>query len=90
MNSLVICLAYARDGHVYAFDDACTHEGISLSDGELLGFEVECPGHNSRFDVRTGAVKGLPATKSLRTFPVVIKHGVVNIEMEGSTGNSSH
>ena len=36
-------------GHVFAFDDICTHEGCSLADGELHGTTVTCPCHGSQF-----------------------------------------
>jgi nitrite reductase/ring-hydroxylating ferredoxin subunit len=41
------------NGEVYAIDAVCSHEGGPLEDGILDGFEIECPWHGSRFDVRT-------------------------------------
>ena len=49
------------NGEVYAIDAVCSHEGGPLEDGILDGFEVECPWHGSRFDVRTGEVRNPPA-----------------------------
>jgi nitrite reductase/ring-hydroxylating ferredoxin subunit len=43
-------------GHLYAFDDTCTHMGCSLAKGELEGTTVTCACHGSQFDVTTGAV----------------------------------
>lgn len=63
VNGTPICLARTDDGTVYAIGDICTHEQSSLSEGFLEGMEVECPTHSSRFDVRTGAVTGAPATE---------------------------
>ena len=54
----------------YAVDDTCTHGSCSLGDGWLEDGVVECPCHGATFDVRTGAVLTLPATKSLRVYPV--------------------
>jgi ferredoxin-NADP reductase/nitrite reductase/ring-hydroxylating ferredoxin subunit len=48
-------------GKVYAIDAVCSHEGGPLEDGTLEGYEVECPWHGSKFDVRTGEVKNPPA-----------------------------
>src|SRR5881398_3022420 len=48
------------DGEVYAIDAVCTHEGGPLADGTLEGYEVECPWHGSKFDVRTGEVTNPP------------------------------
>ena len=49
------------NGEVYAIDAVCSHEGGPLEDGILDGFEVECPWHGFRFDVRTGEVRNPPA-----------------------------
>ena len=72
-----VCVAHAEDGNLYAIDDACTHECASLSEGDLLGFEVECPLHFSRFDLRTGAVSSLPALEPAVTYPVEVEDGAV-------------
>ena len=44
-----------------AFDDACTHGGGSLAAGTLICGIVQCPGHGSQFDTRTGTVRAGPA-----------------------------
>lgn len=36
----------------YAIDAACSHEGGPLEEGTLQGYEVECPWHGSKFDVK--------------------------------------
>ncbi len=64
---------------VYCIHDMCTHEETFLSDGEfeIEDFEVECPLHGSRFDVRDGSVRILPATKPVRSYPVKIEGDLV-------------
>jgi nitrite reductase/ring-hydroxylating ferredoxin subunit len=42
------------DDEVFAVDDTCIHQEKSLSKGTLLGGQVICPGHQWRFDPRTG------------------------------------
>ena len=42
------------DGEVYALDDICIHQERSLSRGTLLNGRVICPGHQWKFDPRTG------------------------------------
>jgi nitrite reductase/ring-hydroxylating ferredoxin subunit len=42
------------DDEVLAVDDTCIHQEKSLSKGTLLGGQVICPGHQWRFDPRTG------------------------------------
>jgi glycine betaine catabolism B len=51
------------EGKYYAIGSICTHEGGPLADGTLDGYEVECPWHQSKFDVRTGEVTSPPATE---------------------------
>jgi nitrite reductase/ring-hydroxylating ferredoxin subunit len=41
------------NGRIYAIDAVCSHEGGPLADGTLDGYEIECPWHGSKFDVRT-------------------------------------
>jgi 3-phenylpropionate/trans-cinnamate dioxygenase ferredoxin subunit len=60
-DGVPICLARLESGEAYAINDICSNEDIELSDGELQDIEVECPAHESRFRVDTGAVRGLPA-----------------------------
>ena len=54
-------------GHLYAFDDTCTHMGCSLAKGELDGTTVTCPCHRSQFDVTSGAVLRGPAQRPVRS-----------------------
>jgi nitrite reductase/ring-hydroxylating ferredoxin subunit len=42
------------DRSYYAIGNICTHLGGSLNEGKLEGYDVECPWHGSKFDVRTG------------------------------------
>ena len=39
---------------VFAVDDICIHQERSLSKGTLLNGQVICPGHQWKFDPRTG------------------------------------
>ena len=55
------------DGHLYAFDDACTHTHCSLAKGTLVGTTVTCACHGSQFDVRSGAVLRGPAQRAERS-----------------------
>jgi 3-phenylpropionate/trans-cinnamate dioxygenase ferredoxin subunit len=60
------------EGEVYALDEFCTHEEVSLVDGEIYDHTVECWLHGSCFDLRSGKPTGPPATKPLSTYPVRI------------------
>jgi 3-phenylpropionate/trans-cinnamate dioxygenase ferredoxin subunit len=60
------------EGEVYALDEFCTHEDVSLADGEVYDQTIECWLHGSCFDLCTGKPTGPPATKALTTYPVRI------------------
>jgi len=42
------------DRSYYAIGNICPHLGGPLNEGKLEGYDVECPWHGSKFDVRTG------------------------------------
>jgi nitrite reductase/ring-hydroxylating ferredoxin subunit len=68
-------------GTLYAIDDACTHRGCSLGDGKLDGSMVQCACHGSRFDVTSGAVVRGPAEDPVRSYPVQIANGEVQVDL---------
>ncbi len=70
---------YRVGADVYAINDICSHEETYLTDGdfEVEDMEVECPLHGSRFDVRDGSVRILPATKPVASYPVKIEGDLV-------------
>lgn len=72
---------YNVDGEFFATSDICSHEEASLSDGELFDHVVECPLHGARFDVRTGKPLSLPAVYPVKTFPVRVVDGKVQVEI---------
>lgn len=68
---------YNIDGALYAVEDTCTHDGGDLAGGEVHGFEVECPRHGARFDLRTGGVTRPPAYEPIASFPVCEEDGMI-------------
>jgi ferredoxin-NADP reductase/nitrite reductase/ring-hydroxylating ferredoxin subunit len=62
------------NGEVYAIDAICSHEGGPLEEGTLEGYEVECPWHGSKFDVRTGEVKNPPAETPQSVYEVKVEN----------------
>jgi 3-phenylpropionate/trans-cinnamate dioxygenase ferredoxin component len=68
-------------GTLYAIDDTCTHRGCSLGDGKLDGSTVQCACHGSRFDVTSGAVVRGPAEDPVRSYPVHVANGEVQVDV---------
>jgi ferredoxin-NADP reductase/nitrite reductase/ring-hydroxylating ferredoxin subunit len=82
-----ICVANI-DGKYYAIGNICTHEGGPLADGTLDGFEVECPWHGSKFDVRTGEVTSPPASEPESIYQVKVDGSNVLIKKRGKSKQS--
>jgi len=61
-----------RGDEVFAISDVCTHADISLSTGDVVGGEIECWLHGSRFDLRTGEPSGPPAWQPVPTYKTTV------------------
>ena len=79
LDSKTVLLCRVND-QVYAVDDQCPHEDISLSLGVMCEYRLRCPLHGSEFDVRTGKVLSEPAESDLETYPVEVEDGWVCLD----------
>jgi nitrite reductase/ring-hydroxylating ferredoxin subunit len=61
------------EGEVFAMDDVCTHQERSLSKGTLLNGQVICPGHQWKFDPRTGEAEDQDGRQA--TYAVQVTEG---------------
>ena len=61
------------EGEFFAFHDCCTHQQYTLTDSFLMGHRLTCDWHGASFDLRTGEVKALPATRDLPMFAVEVR-----------------
>ena len=77
------------NGRIYAMDAVCSHEGGPLADGTLEGYEVECPWHGSKFDVRTGEVTNPPASEPEPTYEVKLEGSNILVKKQGKRKASS-
>jgi 3-phenylpropionate/trans-cinnamate dioxygenase ferredoxin component len=69
-------------GEVYALDNVCTHQYALLSDGYVEEGTIECPLHQGRFALATGAPLCAPVTQPVRTYPVRREAGRILVELE--------
>jgi nitrite reductase/ring-hydroxylating ferredoxin subunit len=65
------------EGEYYALSDICTHQEASLSDGEIVGDEIECPLHGGAFEIRTGLPANFPVVVPVETYDVRVDGDVV-------------
>lgn len=62
-------------GEFYCIENMCSHEDAQLHFGWLLPdiCQVECPLHEGRFDLKTGAATQAPAEFPLKTYNVRVE-----------------
>ena len=70
------------EGTFFATQDLCTHDNGPLGEGELWDYNIECPRHGARFDVRTGQVTALPAIRPTKTFPVRVEGDNIQVALD--------
>ena len=58
-------------GAFFAIADVCSHDNGPLGDGDLEDtYEIACPRHGARFDVRNGEVRSYPGVENIPAYPV--------------------
>ncbi len=77
-----ILVAYSELGEYFAVEDRCSHDDAAFGDGEIFGYEVECPRHGACFDVRNGKALTLPATEDIESYPVAIAADGIYVEID--------
>lgn len=66
---------------IFALHDLCTHGHARLSEGFVENGCIECPLHQGLFDIRSGAPRCAPVTEAVRSYPVRIIDGEVQIHV---------
>ncbi|MFC1953331.1 Rieske (2Fe-2S) protein [Chloroflexota bacterium] len=76
-------------GNYYATDAKCSHAGGDLSKGKLKGKYINCPLHDSRFDVTTGICKAGPRinifrskTDDIQTYDVKVDDNCIKVRLQ--------
>jgi nitrite reductase/ring-hydroxylating ferredoxin subunit len=64
-------------GEYKAFSAICTHQGCSVKD--VSGGTINCPCHNSKFDIADGSPTAGPAKKPLPPAKVQVKGGSIHL-----------
>jgi 3-phenylpropionate/trans-cinnamate dioxygenase ferredoxin subunit len=73
---IVVCRF--RDEY-FAFENRCSHALSTFDGGRLRGYRIMCPLHGATFDIRDGSCAGAPATRPIRSFPVRVRNGTVEV-----------
>ena len=78
INGQNICIANI-DGKYFAINNICSHEGGPLADGKLEGYEVECPWHQSVYDMTDGRLVHSPSTFNQPRFDVRVYDNQIEV-----------
>ena len=70
------------NGEYAAIESMCTHAMFELDDAPIEGDRIICPLHGAQFCIKTGKVCSAPAYEDLKTFPVRIHEGLIQIQDE--------
>ncbi|CAN5124541.1 hypothetical protein BH09PSE3_BH09PSE3_20780 [soil metagenome] len=78
-------LAVARsEGKIYALHNLCTHLSCRLTAGKVESGGLTCLCHGSIFELATGIPINPPATKRVRTFPIIEQNGQIFVRVTDS------
>jgi 3-phenylpropionate/trans-cinnamate dioxygenase ferredoxin subunit len=71
------------DDDVYAIGDRCTHQDVSLSEGDVDRDErtLECWKHGSAFSLETGEPTSLPAVRPTPVYEVKVVDGRILLQV---------
>jgi nitrite reductase/ring-hydroxylating ferredoxin subunit len=72
---------YNVEGTFYATSNVCTHGQAEMSEGIVIDDIIECPLHQGRFHIPTGAPKGPPVSEGLATYPVKVEDGKLYVDI---------
>jgi nitrite reductase/ring-hydroxylating ferredoxin subunit/uncharacterized membrane protein len=74
-------LLYRFNGAVYAMGAVCGHDGAPLEQGKFDGLCVECPWHQSVYDLRDGSVVHGPTTYAEPVYLTRIQNGQIELRL---------
>jgi nitrite reductase/ring-hydroxylating ferredoxin subunit len=76
----LVYAVFQRGSDYFVTADECTHGPGFLSEGCVIGDEVECPFHQGRFDLRTGAPTAPPCFEPVRVWTAHVVEGRICID----------
>jgi nitrite reductase/ring-hydroxylating ferredoxin subunit len=75
-HDVLVC--HTKEGF-HAVENRCSHAAAALNGGLLRGLRIICPLHGASFDVRNGCATGRPATRPIRSYPLRVRDGRIEI-----------
>ena len=78
-HDILIC---HTKGQFFAVENRCSHAQAKLEGGRLRAYRLICPLHGASFDVRDGSVTGKPAMEPIRSYPLQVIDGRIQLCLE--------
>jgi len=76
------------DGTIYAMDDSCRHQGLSLGTSKLEGKVVTCRGHGWKYDVTNGSTLASPGY-GVAAYPVKVVEGKIMVATDETLNSAA-
>ncbi len=76
------------DGTIYAMDDSCLHQGLSLGTSKLEGKIVTCRGHGWKYDVTTGSTLASPGF-GVAAYAVKVVDGKIMVAIDETLSSAA-
>ena len=76
-NEKTFAIYKTKDLNIYATDGMCTHGKTHLSNGLVIGDQIECPKHNGRFNIKDGTVRRPPVCLGLQIYETKITDNII-------------
>jgi len=83
-----VAIVKDSEGAIHAIGDTCSHADVSLSEGDVEDCTIECWGHGSQFDLRSGQPLSLPAYEPVPVFAVAIDGDDVYVDIATVTNGA--
>ena len=80
VGGISIAICRIQDAY-YAIENRCSHALSTFDKGRLRGFRIMCPLHGATFDVRNGSCTGAPASRPIRSFPLRVVGGMIEVDL---------
>ena len=80
VNGTDIVICRLRDEY-FAIENQCSHALSAFNAGRMRGYQITCPLHGATFDIRDGSATSLPAKLPIRSFPLRIVDGMIEVKL---------
>jgi len=77
-TAVVVC---RLNDEYFAIENRCSHALSTFEGGRMRGYRMMCPLHGAAFDIRDGSALSLPAKQPIRSFPLRIVDGMIEIDL---------